>query len=181
MSEEILSHIEAWESASEGVSEEAKAKIQEEIRQAKITAQQLKDDKTKNADFAKFLSFLINNIPNDELTKSLYDTFFITFNPKTGESLLRKTANTIVIVWFFYPFYQPEAKKYNLDQYFQQLLPAQNPLTIRQYMTYIQQLWSKYHDNIPIKQDSFTNFLIILAKTYLFSASDFPSLNEIIK
>ncbi|GHW02755.1 hypothetical protein AGMMS50249_5410 [candidate division SR1 bacterium] len=167
MPEEMLGNLESGEAGSlDKVSEEAAQKVQEETRQAKIVAQQLKQDKAQNAEFSQFLAFLLQNITSDELIKALYDTFFITFNPKTGETFLRKNMNTVVVVGLFYPFFVSEAKKFKIDKHFQNLLPEPENITIKGYVEYLKKLSATYHDNIPVPQEAFANLLFLIIKTY---------------
>ncbi|MDR0860004.1 MAG: hypothetical protein LBO09_03310 [Candidatus Peribacteria bacterium] len=85
-------------SGAEKVSETAVQKVQEEARQAKQVAQQLKKDKAVNDQFAKFLTFLMQTISNEHIIKGIYDTFFTTLDYKTNVTYLRKNMNSIVVV-----------------------------------------------------------------------------------
>jgi uncharacterized membrane-anchored protein YjiN (DUF445 family) len=80
------------------VSETAVQKVQEEARQAKQVAQQLKKDKAMNDKFAQFLTFLMQTITNEAIIKGIYDTFFTTVDYKTHITYLRKNMNSIVVV-----------------------------------------------------------------------------------
>lgn len=180
MSEESLQVIESWEvvgAGAEKVTEEAIAKVNEEARQARQVAQQLIQDKAKNAEFAEFLTFLLWEISNDEIISALYDAFFITIDPKTNTTYLRKTMNTIVVIWLFYPFYVAEAEHFGVAKHFSSFLP-ETPLTIRKYMHYLGQLSTKYHDNIPVNQPRFIDLLVLIVREYLRNVEDFPVLSE---
>ena len=65
--DESISFIENWETwnnSAEWVTEQDIQKIQEEARQIKKVAQELKNSKAANGQFAKFLSFLMRTITN---------------------------------------------------------------------------------------------------------------------
>ncbi|MDR0606893.1 MAG: hypothetical protein LBG52_00720 [Candidatus Peribacteria bacterium] len=101
MAEESLGMIESGETGGTGtekVSETAVQKVQEEARQAKQVAQQLKKDKAINDQFAKFLTFLMQTITNEQIIKGIYNTFFTTVDYKTNITYLRKNMNSIVVV-----------------------------------------------------------------------------------
>ena len=107
MAEEVVGVIESWEtwwSLKEWVTEADVQRVQEQARQAKKVAQQLKQDKKQNNQLANFLTFLLNEISNEKIIKWLYDTFFITIDPKTNIPYFRKSMNDGVVVWIFYPF-----------------------------------------------------------------------------
>ena len=114
MAEEVVWVIESWEtwgSLKEWVTEADMQRVQENARQAKKVAQQLQQSKKENNQLAKFLSFLLGKINNDKIIKWLYDTFFITIDPKTNIPYFRKSMNDVVVVWLFYPFYPTEANE----------------------------------------------------------------------
>jgi uncharacterized radical SAM superfamily protein len=101
MVEEFMGAIESGEAASGGsekVSEAAVQKVQEEARQAKQVAQQLKKSKATNTQLAKFLTFLMQTISNEQIIKGIYDTFFTTVDYKTNITYLRKNMNSVVVV-----------------------------------------------------------------------------------
>lgn len=181
MAEEFMGAIESWEVASGGaekVSEAAVQKVQEEARQAKQVAQQLKKDKAINNQFAKFLTFLMQAISNEDIIKGIYDTFFTTIDYKTNITYLRKNMNSIVVIGIFYPFYQQEAQSYWIDGYFSTLLISKEDLSIREYVNYLQELSNHYHDNIPINQSHFISLLAYIIQEFLSHASDAPQLKE---
>ena len=87
MAEEVIWVIESWESwwsLKEWVTEADVQRVQENARQAKKVAQQLQKSKQENNQLANFLSFLLGEITNENIIKWLYDTFFITIDPKTN-------------------------------------------------------------------------------------------------
>ncbi|MDD2537359.1 MAG: hypothetical protein PHU61_02615 [Candidatus Absconditabacteria bacterium] len=181
MAEEFMGAIESNETggaSSEKVSEVAIQKVQEEARQAKKVAQQLKKDKAINDKFAQFLSYLMNEITNEHIIKGIYDTFFTTLDYKTNITYLRKNMNTIVVVGVFYPFFQEKGDELGLDQVFAKILEPRNGFSIREYVQYLQKISDHYHDNIPLNQGSFITLLIEIIKEYMKHASDVPALKE---
>jgi len=181
MAEEFMWAIESnetWGASSEKVSEVAIQKVQEEARQAKKVAQQLKKDKAINDKFAQFLSYLMNEITNEHIIKGIYDTFFTTLDYKTNITYLRKNMNTIVVVGVFYPFFQEKGDELWLDQVFAKILEPRNGFSIREYVQYLQKISDHYHDNIPLNQGSFITLLIEIIKEYMKHASDVPALKE---
>ena len=150
--------------------------MQEEARQAKQTAQQLKKDKALNDQFANFLTFLMQTITNEAIIKGIYDTFFTTLDYKTNITYLRKNMNSIVVCGLFYPFFQAEGKKYEMDKYFDKLLTGNEHHSIREYVKYLQKLSEHYHDNIPLNQSHFISLLVEIIQEYLSEATDTPTL-----
>ncbi|MDR0369331.1 MAG: hypothetical protein LBH96_02040 [Candidatus Peribacteria bacterium] len=153
-------------------------KVQEEARQAKQVAQQLKKDKATNNQLAKFLTFLMQNINNEDIIKGIYDTFFTTIDYKTNITYLRKNMNSIVVAGLFYPFYQQQAQEYEIEQHFSKLLAQKEKISIREYVNYLQELSNHYHDNIPINQSHFITLLAHIIQEFLPHASDAPQLKE---
>lgn len=181
MVEEFIGSLESGETAGgwvEKVSEVVVQKIQEEARKAKQVAQQLKKDKAMNDQFAQFLTFLVNEIKNEQIIKGLYDTFFTTIDYKTNITYLRKDMNSVVVVGLFYPFFKEKWEEIWLGKYFNQLLQDQEQLSIREYISYLQELSNHYHDNIPLNQSDFINLLAVIIQEYLKNASDAPSLTS---
>ena len=108
MVEEVVWVIESWEawwSLKEWVTEADVQRVQENARQAKKVAQQLQQHKKQNNQLASFLTFLLGEISNEKIIKWLYDTFFITIDPKTNIPYFRKSMNDMVVVGLFYYFY----------------------------------------------------------------------------
>jgi hypothetical protein len=169
MTEEVVWIIESWEtwwSLKEWVTEADVQRVQENSRQAKKVAQQLQQDKKQNNQLANFLSFLLSEISNEKIIKWLYDTFFITIDPKTNIPYFRKSMNDVVVVWLFYPFYTEKANQLWVSHFYENLNNVWNK-SIEWYVTYLQDLSDHYHDNIPIDQNSFVNLLVEILKEYL--------------
>ena len=124
MAEEVVWVIESWETwgnLKEWVTEADVQRIQENARQAKKVAQQLQQDKKQNNQLANFLTFLLWEISNEKIIKWLYDTFFITIDPKTNIPYFRKSMNDIVVVWLFYPFYIEKSEELWVANYYKKL------------------------------------------------------------
>jgi hypothetical protein len=169
MAEEVVWIIESWETwwnLKEWVTEADVQRVQENARQAKKVAQQLQQDKKQNNQLANFLTFLLGEITNDKIIKWLYDTFFITIDPKTNIPYFRKSMNDIVVVWLFYPFYIEKAEELWVANFYKNLNNSR-PESPEWYVTYLQDLSDHYHDNIPINQNSFVELLIEILKEYL--------------
>lgn len=147
--------------------EEAVAKAQEESRQAKQVAQQIKKDKAINNQFSLFLGMLLKKITDDKLISEIYNTFFKTVNPKNNVTYLRKDANTKVLIWFFIPFFLEEAEQYRILPFYTKLNPQEASQSLKNYVRYLENLSSTYHDNIPLNQTSFVNLVILIAQHYL--------------
>ena len=178
MAEEVVWIIESWEtwwSLKEWVTEADVQRVQENSRQAKKVAQQLQQDKKQNNQLAKFLSFLLNEISNEKIIKWLYDTFFITIDPKTNIPYFRKSMNDIVIVWLFYPFYVEKANELWVSHYYENLNWAWKK-NINDYILFLQDLSDHYHDNIPIDQSSFIILLTEILKEFLPSNLDMDAI-----
>lgn len=180
MAEEVVGVIESWENwwtLNENVTEADVQRIQENARQIKKVAQQLQQDKKQNNQLANFLTFLLEQISNEDIIKWLYDTFFITIDPKTNIPYFRKSMNDIVVVWIFYPFYSNKAKEIWVSHYYE-TLKSSSEHSISWYIQYLQELSDHYHDNIPINQNSFVQLLVEIIKEYLSDADDISSLTE---
>ena len=174
MAEEVVWIIESWESwwqLKEWVTEADVQRVQENARQAKKVAQQLQQDKKQNAQLANFLSFLLDEISNDKIIKWLYDTFFITIDPKTNIPYFRKSMNDVVVVWLFYPFYLEKAEELWVSHYYENLSNV-GKKSVDWYIAYLQDLSDHYHDNIPISQDSFIKLLVEIFKEFLSNNSN---------
>ena len=174
MAEESIWIIESWEtwwSLKEWVTEADVQRVQENSRQAKKIAQQLQQDKKQNNQLANFLTFLLGEISNDKIIKWLYDTFFITIDPKTNIPYFRKSMNDIVVVWLFYPFYTEKANELWVSHYYENLNWAWKR-NINDYIAFLQDLSDHYHDNIPIDQNNFVNLLVEMLKEFLPSNMD---------
>ena len=180
MAEEVVWVIESWENwwaLKENVTEADVQRIQENARQIKKIAKQLQQDKKQNSQLADFLTFLLSEISNDKIIKWLYDTFFITIDPKTNIPYFRKSMNDVVVVWVFYPFYIEKANELWVSHYYETLKWASEH-SISWYIQYLQDLSDHYHDDVPINQASFIELLIEIIKEYLSNASDINSLTD---
>lgn len=169
MAEEVVWIIESWESwgsLKEWVTEADVQRVQENARQAKKVAQQLQQNKKENNQLANFLSFLLTEINNEKIIKWLYDTFFITIDPKSNIPYFRKSMNDIVVVWLFYPFFPEKAEELWVSHYYKKLKNAWEQ-TIDWYINYLQDLSDNYHDNIPIDQKSFIQLLTEILNEFL--------------
>ena len=169
MAEEVVWIIESWETwwfLKEWVTEADVQRVQENARQAKKVAQQLQQDKKQNNQLANFLTFLLGEISNEKIIKWLYDTFFITIDPKTNIPYFRKSMNDIVVVWLFYPFFIKKAQEIWVSHYYENLNNSWQK-SVEWYISYLQDLSDKHHDNIPINQDSFIQLLIEILKEFL--------------
>ena len=178
MAEEVVWVIESWEtwwSLKEWVTEADVQRVQENSRQAKKVAQQLQQDKKQNNQLANFLTFLLGEISNEKIIKWLYDTFFITIDPKTNIPYFRKSMNDIVIVWLFYPFYVEKANELWVSHYYENLNWAWKK-NINDYILFLQDLSDHYHDNIPIDQSSFIILLTEILKEFLPSNLDMDAI-----
>ena len=169
MAEEVVWIIESWESwwsLKEWVTEADVQRVQEDARQAKKVAQQLQQDKKQNNQLADFLTFLLSEISNEKIIKWLYDTFFITIDPKTNIPYFRKSMNDVVVVWLFYPFFIEKAQEIWVSHYYENLNNSWAK-SIEWYVKYLQDLSDNYHDNIPIDQNSFVKLLVEILKEFL--------------
>lgn len=180
MAEENIWIIESWENwwnLNEWISEQDRQRIQEEARQIKKIAQQIKQDKKANNELADFLTFLLSAISNDNIINALYNTFFITIDPKTNIPYFRKCMNDIVVVWVFYPFFKDEADKIWISHFYEWLKNVWSE-TIEWYINYLQDLSDHYHDNIPVNQTSFIQLIVEIVKEFLSNAPDSPHSNK---
>ncbi len=180
MVEEAVWIVESWETwwwLREWVTEADVQRVQENARQAKKVAQQLQQSKKENNQLANFLSFLLGEISNENIIKWLYDTFFITIDPKTNIPYFRKNMNDVVVVWLFYPFYTDKAQEVWISHYYENLNWAWER-TINEYIQYLQDLSDHYHDNIPISQESFITLLVEIIKEYISNNSLSTSSHE---
>ena len=183
MAEEVVWIVESWEawwSLKEWVTEADVQRVQEEARQAKKVAQQLQQDKKQNNQLANFLTFLLGEISNEKIIKWLYNTFFMTIDPKTNIPYFRKSMNDVVVVWLFYPFFLEKAQEIWVAHYYENLSNSWTK-SIEWYIKYLQDLSDNYHDNVPIDQNSFVNLLVEILKEFLPSNLDMDSLWDVDK
>ena len=178
MAEEVVWVIESgetWWSLKEWVTEADVQRVQENARQAKKVAQQLQQSKKENNQLANFLTFLLGEISNEKIIKWLYDTFFITIDPKTNIPYFRKNMNDVVVVWLFYPFFTEKAQETWVSHYYENLSDSWTK-SIEWYLKYLQELSDNYHDNIPVDQNNFVNLLVEILKEFLPSNFDLDSI-----
>jgi len=180
MAEESIWVIESWEtwwSLNEWVNEADVQRVQENARQMKKVAQQIQQSKKDNNKLANFLTFLLSNISNENIINWLYNTFFITIDPKTNIPYFRKSMNDIVVVWLFYPFFIEKARELWVSEHYEKLNSA-GELSINWYIAYLKDLSNHYHDNIPINETSFIQLLVEIIKEYLKQAKDIPAIKD---
>ena len=157
--------IDAWESVRQDVSkvtEQDVKRAQWDSAKAKQVQDQIKKAKITNNDIAKFLSFLLKNIKNEELVSAMYNTFFKVVDPRTQVVYLRKSVNDIIIVGFFAPFFINEINNFWLSMYFTEILNSKSGSNMTEYIEYIKRLSKKYHDNIPINKDVLLNLIALI-------------------
>ena len=157
--------LDAWESVRQDVSkvtEQDVKRAQWDSAKAKQVQDQIKKAKITNNDIAKFLSFLLKNIKNEELVSAIYNTFFKVVDPKTQVVYLRKSVNDIIIVGFFAPFFINEINNFWLSMYFTEILNSKSGSNMTEYIEYIKRLSKKYHDNIPINKDVLLNLIALI-------------------
>ena len=157
--------IDAWESVRQDVSkvtEQDVKRAQWDSAKAKQVQDQIKKAKITNNDIAKFLSFLLKNIKNEELVSAIYNTFFKVVDPRTQVVYLRKSVNDIIIVGFFAPFFINEINNFWLSMYFTEILNSKSGSNMTEYIEYIKRLSKKYHDNIPINKDVLLNLIALI-------------------
>ncbi len=154
------------------ISEEDRKRVQEDSKKAKQVWQQIKKDKKINNDMANFLAYLLKKIDNDNVVSWIYDVFFKVKNPKTKMTYLRKNPNTIVIIWIFAPFYKKEIEKFNLLEFFEKIEGFGDSLDLKNYMEYLKNLSSNYHDNVPINKEYFLDFLLKIVVEYWLTESE---------
>lgn len=157
--------IDAWESVRQDVSkvsEQDVKRAQWDSAKAKQVQDQIKKSKATNNNIAKFLSFLLKNIKNEELVSAVYSTFFKVVDPRTQVVYLRKSVNDIIIIGFFAPFFINEIEKFWLNTYFTEMLNNKSGSNMTEYIEYIKKLSRKYHDNIPINKDVLLNLLALI-------------------
>lgn len=148
------------------VTEEAVRRIQDDQKKAQQVGQEIKNDKATNNKFANFLTFLLKDIKNDHLIKQIYQVFFKTKHEETDLVHLRKSMNTIIVVWIFMPFYQNEIKDLGLQATYQDIFTFDGDIYLTKYIDYIKVLLPKHHDNIVIDKEEFTKLLTQITEYY---------------
>lgn len=167
---EIINNIEddgSLRSDINQVSEEAVKRVQSQSKQAKKVAQEIKKDKAINNQLANFLSFLMQDITDEELINQLVKTFFTTTNPKNQITYLRKDINSYVIVGFFAPFFKEKAQQANVWKFYENINAEEAKSWISEYVTYLAQLSQSYHDNIPVDQEHLITLITMIIQSHL--------------
>lgn len=147
------------------VSEQDRKKIQDDWAKAKKVQQQIQVSKQENNKIANFLAFLLKDIQNEKIMDWIYHTFFKTQNPEDKQIYLRKTANSLVLIGFFVPFYQKKIKEAQLNRYFENLWIYEN-MDFWAYLEFLTSLSEKYHDNVPIIQDALVDLIYQIVSYY---------------
>lgn len=151
------------------VSEQDRQRIQNDWAKAKKVQQQIQASKQENNKIANFLAFLLKDIQDEKIMNGIYHTFFKTQNPEDNQIYLRKTANSLVLIWFFAPFYQETIKESKLEKYFENLWIQEN-INFGNYLEYLTALSEKYHDNIPIIQEALVDLIYQIVTYYQIKA-----------
>ena len=141
-------------------------RVQDNQKKAQQVQQEIKDDKSKNDKFAKFLTFLLREIKDDHLTKQLYQVFFKPDNTDSESNSNKKNINTIIIVGMFAPFYEYEIKEFNLESTYNDLWQFENKVQLKSYISYIKHLLTKHHNNSNIDKKEFTKLLNTIAEYF---------------
>lgn len=173
MSDEIggmgIDDINVWWGVREDtnkVTEEAVRRVQDDQKKAQQVGQQIKNDKATNNKFAKFLTFLLKDIKNDNLIKQIYHTFFKTRHEETDLVHLRKNMNTTVVVGMFMPFYETEIEELELKSIYEEIRNSNQEVNLTKYIKYIKHLLPKFHDDVIIDKNEFTKLLTQIAEYY---------------
>lgn len=143
------------------VTEQDVKRWQADAKKAKKAQEEIQKDKAKNNNIAKFLGFLLKNIKNDELMNATYNTFFKVFDKKTNQTYVRKSINNFVMVGFFAPFFVQELERFDIKQYYQDII-GNNNINLDNYINYIRRLSKKYHDNIPISRWNLVDLIALI-------------------
>lgn len=141
------------------VTEEAVRRVQDNQKKAQQISKQIKDEKDINNNLAKFLSFILKEVKNDHIIKSVYNVFFKIKNPKTDTTYLRKSINIFVIVWLFIPFYPKQMEEMWILWFYGDIFDSKSDTTLTKYISYLKKLSKKYHDNIPLDKNEFIDLL----------------------
>lgn len=148
------------------VTEEAVRRAQDNQKKAQQVGQDIKKDKATNDKFAKFLTFLLRDIKSDTVIKQIYHTFFKTRNEETDLVHLRKSANSVVVVGMFVPFYQNIIEELELQTIYQNIFDFDGEIYLTKYIQYIKKLLPTYHDEISIDKQEFLKLLKHIAEYY---------------
>ena len=169
---EILTDVEdAWSVRDNvnQVSEEAVQRVQAQSKQAKKIAQDIKKDKAINNQLANFLWYLMKTIDDEDMIKSINDTFFKITDTRNQVTYLRKDINSYVFVGFFAPFFREKIEEYKLAHFYETLWAKDAWKDLNSYTAYLWEISEKYHDNIPIDQWPLITLIIQIAKKWIYS------------
>lgn len=148
------------------VTEEAIRRIQENQKKAQQIGQEIKKDKSTNDKIAKFLSFLLEDIKNDELVKQIYHTFFDTTQETTETTHNKKNINTLLTVGVFVPFYQEKTKELELDSLYKEIVNHDEPMYLTNYIAYIKKILATYDNTNITNKPAFTKLIKNIAEHY---------------
>lgn len=141
------------------VTEQDIQRVQMQSGQAQQIFVQIQKDKIYRNQLADFLTFLLQNIKNEKIINWIYNVFFKVKHPKDDIVFVRKSINTIVVVWFFVPFYLEEVKQFQLQEFFEKIYDFKSKLSLTHYISYLKKLSQNYHDNVPIDKKTFLEFV----------------------
>jgi len=154
--------IDVWWWVSESgnqVTEQDIQRVQTQSGQAQQVAQQIQKDRIHRGKMADFLTFLVQDLSNEKIVHWIYEVFFKVKNHTDNTVFIRKSINTIVVVWIFAPFYHEAIQKYWLRADFEKIQHFDTKLSLSSYVHYLKDLSVKYHDNIAIEKHTFLHFI----------------------
>ena len=142
-------------------------------KKAQQVQQQIKKDKDINRKLANFLTFLLNDIKNDTLIKTIYETFFLTTNKKTDMEnndteviTSKKNINIAAIVSIFVPFYPQEITRLGLQEIFEHIRNFQEDVMLTKYISYIKHIGTIYHEDLALDNKKFIDLLLQISEHY---------------
>lgn len=148
------------------VTEEDVKRAEEQSKQAKQIQGEIKQSKDKNGKIASFLAFLLRQIKNETMIKAIHQTFFRAKDPRNNATLIRNTANHMVMCGLFVPFFRKEAESFGVRPMFQTFAPEHIQST-QEYIPYLKKLSSQYHDNIPLDRESLLTLLLLIHQEFI--------------
>ncbi len=151
------------------VTEEAVRRVQEDNKKAQQVWQEIKKDKDKNNKIAKFLWFLLKSI-DDDLVEYLYKTFFLIQDHKTNLTHINKNINMVLLIWLFAPFYGPEIREHNIQEYFESFVDLDSSITLSQYVWYAKKIIKTYDNNTDTNKKNFLELILKISKAYELTA-----------
>ena len=131
---EIGSWVREWQTQ---VTEQDIQRVQVQSWQAKQVFAQIQKDKKQNNQMADFLTFLLKTIKNEKIISGIHNVFFKVKHTNQEIAYMRKSINTIVVVWIFAPFYPTEIRHFWLNGFFEKIYNFQNPLSLSNYLSYL--------------------------------------------